>query len=64
MTYIYSPYVTMIDTVSTTITQALYYSNYYVSTIYIYSSYVTMSYPVATTVTPLRPYITVITMSL
>ena len=64
MTYIYSSYVTMIPTVSTTITQALCSSNYYVTMIHIYSSYVTMSYTVATTNTPLRPYITAITMSL
>ena len=32
----------MIYTVSTTTTQALYYSNYYVSMIYIHSSYVAM----------------------
>ena len=63
MTYIYSPYVTMIPTVSITITQALCYSNYYASMIYIYSSYVTMNYIVATTIMPLRPYIAAITMS-
>ena len=35
MTYICIPYVTMIHTVSTTITQALYYSNYYVYMTYL-----------------------------
>ena len=64
MTYIYRSYVKMIHTVPTTTTQALYYSNYYISMIYIYSSYVTMSYTVATTITPLRPYITATTVSL
>ena len=64
MTYIYSYYDTMIHTVSTTITPAISYSNYYVYMIYIHSSYVTMSYTVATTITSLRPYITAITMSL
>ena len=64
MTYIYSPYVTMIHTISTTITQALYYNNYDVPMIYIYSSYVTTIYTVAITIMPLRLYITAITMSL
>ena len=64
MTHIYSSYVTMIPTVSTTITQALCYSNYYISMLSIYRSYVTMSYTVATTITSLRPYITAITVSL
>ena len=57
MTYTYSPYITMIHTVSTTTTQALYYSNYYISMLSIYRSYVTMSYTVTTTITSLRPYI-------
>ena len=37
MTHIHSSYVTTIHTVSTTIPQALYYSNYYVSMTSIYS---------------------------
>ena len=64
MTYIYSPYVTMIHTASTTTTQALSYSNYYISMLSIYRFYVTKSYTVATTITSVRPYITAIPMSL
>ena len=64
MTFIYSPYVKMIHTVSTIITQALCYSNYYISMLSIYRSYVTMNYTVATTITSLRPYSTAIPMSI
>ena len=64
MTYTYSSYVKMIHTVSTTITQDLRYSNYYISMLSIYRSYVTMTYTVATTITSLRPYITAIPVSL
>ena len=64
MTYIYSSYVTMIHTVSTTTTQVVCYSNYYISMLSIYRSYVTMSYTVATTITSLKSYITAIPMSL
>ena len=63
MTYRYNSYVTTIHTVSTTTTQALYYSNYYAPMIYTYSSSDTMIYTVATTITALRPYITATTMS-
>ena len=54
MTYIYSPYVTMIHTVSTTTTQALYYNNYYISMLYI----VTMIHTVPTTITQALYYST------